>query len=159
MWAYFTRMQTQISSLNSTCHISGHILNMHVQYGALTWQRENPFGGSAICLACKVCCKNWNMDCESILVHLNIPSLQQRKLQLKANMMYQFVHGVSYIYSFIPPPTMTHVIVLISLFPMLEQMLINIPSSHTLCFWNSLPPTVAQAQSSSVIKKFIEFYV
>ena len=78
-------------------------------------------------------------------------------------MMYQFVHGESYslriFYSFIPPPTMTHVIVLISLFRMLEQMLIIIPSFHTLRFWNSLPPTVAQAPSSSVFKRLVEFYI
>ena len=37
------------------------------------------------------------MDYESMLVYLNIPSLQQRRLQLKANMMHQFVCGVSYI--------------------------------------------------------------
>jgi len=39
-------------------------------------------------LACKVCCKGWNMDYESMLGHLNIPTLQQRRLQLKASMMY-----------------------------------------------------------------------
>jgi len=37
------------------------------------------------------------MDYESMLGHLNIPTLQQRRLQLKASMMYQFVHGESYI--------------------------------------------------------------
>jgi len=47
--------------------------------------------------ACKVCCKKWNMDYESMLGHLNIPTLQQRRLQLKASMMYQFEHGDSYI--------------------------------------------------------------
>ena len=62
-------------------------------------------------------------------------------------------------YFFIPPPTMTHVIFLISLFPMLEQMLIIIPFSHTLRFWNSLPPTLAHAPSTSVFKRLIEFYV
>jgi len=62
-------------------------------------------------------------------------------------------------FSFIPPPTMTHVIALVSLFHMLEQMVIIIPSSHTLRFWNSLPPTVAQALSSLVFKRLFEFYV
>jgi len=46
---------------------------------------------------CKVCCTNWNMDYDSMLGHLNIPTLQQSRLQLKASMMYQFVHGDSYI--------------------------------------------------------------
>jgi len=32
-----------------------------------------------------------------MLGHLNILTLQQRRLQLKASMMYQFVHGDSYI--------------------------------------------------------------
>jgi len=42
---------------------------------------------------------------------------------------------------------------------MLEQMVIIIPSSRTLRFCNSLPPTVAQAPISLVFKKRIEFYV
>ena len=42
---------------------------------------------------------------------------------------------------------------------MLEQMLIIIPFSHTLRFWNSLPPTLAHAPSTSVFKGLIEFYV
>ena len=56
---------------------------------------------------------------------------------------------------------MTHVIVLIflDLFCMLEQMIIIILSSHTLRFWNSLNPTVAQAPSSLVFKKLTEIYV
>ena len=85
--------------------------------GPLPGKRESPSEGST--KQQSICCKNWNMDYESMLVHLNIPSLQQRRLQLKANMMYQFVHGVSYIpYSFIPPPAMAHVI--FSYFSMLE---------------------------------------
>ena len=64
--------------------------------GPLPGKRENPSGGSAK-FACKVSYKNWSIDYESMLVHVNIPSLQQRRLQLKANMMYQFVHSVSYI--------------------------------------------------------------
>ena len=39
--------------------------------------------------ACKICCKSWFMDYESMLTYLDIPSLQQRQLQLKANMMYR----------------------------------------------------------------------
>jgi len=78
-------------------------------------------------------------------------------------MMYQFVHGDSYIPEDVlllhPPPTMTHVIVLISPFRMPEQMVIIVPSSHALHFWNSLPPTVAQALSSLVFKRLIEFYI
>jgi len=35
------------------------------------------------------------MDYESMLGHLN--KNQQRRLQLKASMLYQFVHGESYI--------------------------------------------------------------
>ena len=76
--------------------------------GPLPGKREDPSGGSAK-FACKVCCKNWNMDYESMLGHLNIPTLQQRRLQLKASMMYQFVHGDSYIPEDVlllhPPPT------------------------------------------------------
>jgi len=32
-----------------------------------------------------------------MLGHLNIPTLQQRRIQLKASMMYKFVHSDSYI--------------------------------------------------------------
>ena len=109
---------------------------MHAQYGTLTWQKRKPFWRQCKSLLAKYAVRTgiWTIY-KSMLVHLNIPSLQQR-LQLKANMMYQFVHGVSYIPEDIlllhPPPTMTHAVVLISLFPMLEQMLIVIPSFHTL---------------------------
>ena len=95
-----------------------------------------------------------------MLVHLNIPSLQQRRLQLKANIMYQFVHGVSYIPEnilLLHPPS-NYDTLLISVFPKLEQMLIIVPS-HMLRFWNSFPPTVAHAPSSSVFKRLIEFCV
>ena len=66
-----------------------------VHVGPLPGKRENPSGGSA--KVCLQCCKNWNVDYESMLGHLNIPTLQQRRLQLKTSMMYQFVHGDSYI--------------------------------------------------------------
>jgi len=57
-------------------------------------------------------------------------------------------------YSFIPPPpTVIHIIVLISLLHMLEQLIIIIPSSHTLRYISGTHlPTVAQAPSSSVFK-------
>ena len=119
----------------------------HLEYACTVWdpylakERTLLEGGQKF--ACKVCCKSWNMDYESMLGHLNIPTLQQRRLQLKASMTYQFVHGESYILKIlyillIPPPTMTLIIVLISLFRMLEQMLIIIPSSHT-CYVSGTP--------------------
>ena len=88
--------------------IRPHILNMHAQYWILTWQRENLEAVQKT--FCKVCCRNWNMDYGSVLGHLNIPTVQQRRLQLKASMMYQFLHSDSYIPSLkmfysIPPPT------------------------------------------------------
>ena len=71
--------------------------------------------------------------------------------------MYQFVQGERYIPEdilLLHPPS-NYDTRNCSYFRMLEQMLIIIPSSHTLHFWNSLPPTVAQAQSSSVFKRLI----
>ena len=53
----------------------------------------------------------------------------------------------------------THNLSYFSAPPMLEQMLIIIPFSHMLRFWNSLPPTVTHAPRSSVFKRLIEFYV
>ena len=68
------------------------MLNMRAQCGTLIWLKREPFWRE-----CKSCCNSWNMDYESMLGHLNIPTLQQRRLQLKASMMCQFVHGESYI--------------------------------------------------------------
>jgi len=120
-------MQTLTPSVFSNCHASDHIFNMHAQCGTLTWIKREPFWRQ--CKSLPVCCKNWNIDYESMLSHLNIPTLQQRRLQLKASMMCQFVHSDSYIPEDVlllhPSPTMTHVIVLISLFRIayiLEQM-------------------------------------
>jgi len=85
-------MQTQTPSINSTCYASDHILNMHVQCGTLTRQIRKLFWRQ-----CKVCCMNWNVDYESMLGHMSIPTSQQRRIQLKASMMDEFVHGDSYI--------------------------------------------------------------
>ena len=66
-------------------------------------QGDNPSGERA-----KVCCRTWHMDYERMLVYLDIPSLQQRRLQIKSNMMCQFVHGGSYIPEGLllsPPPS------------------------------------------------------
>ena len=124
-------MQTQTPFVNSTCHVSGHVLNMHARY---VGKLENPSGGSANVYLQSMRTGMWTMRlCWLICINLCMVSAISPKI----------------FYSFIPPPTMTHVH-LISLFPMLEQMLINIPSSHAnvLHFWNSLPATPAQAPSS-----------
>ena len=73
----------------------------HLEYACSVWDpylsKERSLLEDVQTFACKVCCKNWHMGYESMLTHLNIPSLQQRRLQLKANMMHQFVHGTSYV--------------------------------------------------------------
>ena len=84
---------------DTLCQFHLLCIRPHLKYvcGTLTCKRENPSGGSAkVCLQ-SICCKNWNMDYESMLGHLNIPKLQQRRLQLKASKMYRFVHCDSYI--------------------------------------------------------------
>ena len=74
-------------------------------------------------------------------------------------MMYQFVHGISYISEdilLLHPP---------SNYDTRNRSYFSVPArtnayySHMLRFWNSLPPTVAHAPSSFVFKRLIEFYV
>jgi len=56
----------------------------HLEYACTVWdpyfakEKTLLHGGSA--KVCLQCCKNWNMDYESMLGHLNIPTLQQRRL-------------------------------------------------------------------------------
>ena len=78
--------------------------------------------------------------------------------------MYQFVHGESYIPEdilLLHPP---------SNYDTRNCSYFSVPYArtnayyysffpHMLRFWNSLPPTVAQALSSSAFKRLIEFYV
>ena len=140
----------------------------HLEYACTVWDpylaKEKALLEAVQKFACKVCCKNWNMDYESMLAHLNIPSLQQRRLQLKANMMHQFVHGISYIPEdilLLHPP---------SNYDTRNISYFSVPYArtnayyysffpHMLRFWNSLPPTLAHAPSTSVFKRLIEFYV
>ena len=102
----------------------------HLEYTFADWDpyltKERSLLEEVQKFACKVCCKNWHMDYESMLTYLNIPSLQQRRLQLKANMMLslcmelatsQMVHFV-----LVPPQDMTLETVLIFLYLLLEQM-------------------------------------
>ena len=130
----------------------------HLEYACTVWDtyqaKEKTLLEAVQKFACKVCCKNWNVDNENMLGHLNIPTLQQKRLQLKASMMYQFVHGDSYIPEdvlLLHPPS-NHDTRNFSYFSVPCSSII--PSSHTLCFWNSLPPTVAQAPSSLVFETY-----
>jgi len=79
-------------------------------------------------------------------------------------MMYQFVHGESYI------PEDVLLLHLPSNYDTRNCSYLSVPYvrtngyhysffPHLLCFWNPLPPTVAQTPSSSVFKRLIEFYV
>ena len=118
-------------------------IRSHLEYACTVWDpylaKEKALLEAVQKFACKVCCKNWNMDHESMLAHLNIPSLQQRRLQLKAHMMHQFVHGVSYIPEdilLLHPPS-NYDTRNISYFSVPYARII-IPFSHTLRFWNSL---------------------
>ena len=104
--------------------------------------------------ACKVCCKNWHMDYESMLTHLNILSLQQRRLQLKANMIHQFVHGTQLVhFVLVPPQDMTLEPVLIFLYPLARtNAYYHSFFRHMSRFWNSLPPYIVEAPSNLALK-------
>ena len=73
----------------------------HLEYACTVWDphlaKEITLLENVQKFACKICCKSWLMDYDSMLVYLDIPSLQQRRLQLKANLMYQFVNKDSFI--------------------------------------------------------------
>ena len=83
-----TTMQTQTPSVNLSC------IRPHLEYACTVWDphltKDITLPENAQKFACKICCKSWVMDYESMLTYLDIPSLQQRRLQLKANMMYQY---------------------------------------------------------------------
>ena len=125
-------MQTQTPSVSSTCHVLGHTLNTHVQYGTPTSLKDITLLENVQKFASKICCKSWVMDYESMLSYLGIPSLQQRRLQLKANMMCTVaVLSLKVYYFHIPPPTTICVPFPISLYHMPEQTLTIIPFSLT----------------------------
>ena len=73
----------------------------HLEYACTVWDphlaKEITLLENVQKFACKICCKSWLMDYDCMLAYLDIPSLQQRRLQLKANLMYQFVHKDSFI--------------------------------------------------------------
>ena len=107
--------------------------------------------------ACKICCKSWLMDYDSMLAYLDIPSLQQRRLQLKANLMYQFVHTVLSLrvyYFLIPPP------INFSYFTVpyaRTNAYYNNFFPHMLRIWNSLPISVVCAPSSLMLKVILSY--
>ena len=123
---------------NTLCQFYLSCIRPHLEYACTVW---DPHLTKDILLenvqkfACKICCKSWLMDYESMLTYLDIPSLQQRRLQLKANRMYQFVHGGSFILitSTSPPPTTICGPFPISLYHLPEQTLTIIPFFLT-CF-------------------------
>ena len=129
----------------------------HLEYACTVW---DPHPTKDITLlenvqkfACKICCKSWLMDYESMLTYLDIPSLQQRRLQLKANRMYQFVHGGSFILITSTPPS-NYDMRTFSYFTVPFARTITYYNSffpHMLHFWNSLPTSVVCAPSSYIV--------
>ena len=111
----------------------------HLEYACTVWDphlaKEITLLENVQKFACKICCKSWLMDYDSMLAYLDIPSLQQRRLQLKANLMYQFVHKDSFIPDGLllshPPPITICEPFPISLYLMPEQMLTIILFFHT----------------------------
>ena len=95
------------------------------------------------------------MDYESMLTYLDIPSLQQRRLQLKANMMYQFVHGGSFIPEglLLPHPPSNYNMRTFSYFTVpyaRTNTYYNPFFPHMHRFWNSLPTSVVCGPSSLI---------
>ena len=93
--------------------------------------------------------------------------MQQRRLQLKANMMYQFVHGVRNIPEDIlllhPPSNYDTCNCSYFQFPMLEQMLI-IVTIQALSDWFYLPcgqktaPDLSRTLLSSIVSVIFPCY-
>jgi len=82
-------------NVDTLCQFYLSCIRPHLEYACTVWDpylaKERTLLEAVQKFTCKVCCKSWNMDYESMLGHLNIPTSQQRRLQLKARMMDQFV--------------------------------------------------------------------
>ena len=99
-----------------------------------------------------------------MLVYLHIPSLQQRRLQLKANLMYQFVNKDSFIPEglLLSHPPSNYNMRTISYFTVpyaRTNAYYNSFFPHMLRIWNSLPISVVCAPSSLMFKKVILSYI
>ena len=95
-----------------------------------------------------------------MLAYLDIPSLQQRSLQLKANLMYQFVHKDSFIPEglLLSHPPSNYNMRNFSYFTVpyaRTNAYYNFFFPHMLRIWNSLPISVVCAPSSLMFKKVI----
>ena len=161
------RMRTQTPSVSSTCHVSGHILNTH-EYACTVWDphlaKEITLLENVQKFACKICCKSWLMDYDSMLAYLDIPSLQQRRLRLKANLMYQFVHKDSFIPEglLLSHPPSNYNMQNFSYFTVpyaRTNAYYNSFFPHMLRIWNSLPISVVCAPRSLMFKKVILLYI
>ena len=89
------------ANLNTLRQFYLSCIRPHLEYACTVW---DPYITKDIMLlenvqkfACKVICKSWSMDYNSMLAYLDIPSLKQRRLHLKTIMMFKFVHRSSYI--------------------------------------------------------------
>ena len=140
----------------------------HLEYACTVWDphlaKEITLLENVQKFACKICCKSWLMDYDSMLAYLDIPSLQQRRLQLKANLMYQFVHKDSFIPEglLLSHPPSNYNMRTISYFTVpyaRTNAYYNSFFPHMLCIWNSLPISVVCAPSSLMFKKVILSYI
>ena len=156
------------ANLNTLRQFYLSCIRPHLEYACTVW---DPYITKDIMLlenvqkfACKVICKSWSMDYNSMLAYLDIPSLKQRRLHLKTIMMFKFVHRSSYIpvgYLLPNPP---------SNYNMRNLTYFTVPYArtnayynsffpHMLRIWNRLPLTVVCAPSSFVFKKVILSFI
>ena len=140
----------------------------HLEYACTVWDphlaKEITLLENVQKFACKICCKSWLMDYDSMLAYLDIPSLQQRRLQLKANLMYQFVHKDSFIPEglLLSHPPSNYNMQTISYFTVpyaRTNAYYNSFFPHMLRIWNSLPISVVCAPSSLMFEKVILSYI
>ena len=102
--------------------------------------------------------EDWfHLGYEELLTNFNMPTLADRRLQLKLCTMYKIIHGLTYFPSvFVPRNTRTHIDspLFIQPFARTNSYLYSfIP--HSISLWNSLPSNITTACSVSVFRTLL----
>ena len=137
------------------------LIRPHLEYGCPVWDpyllKDRKILENVQKFGLRICSKQWDLGYEELLTNFNMPTLADRRLQLKLCTMYKIIHGLTYFPSvFVPRNTRTHIDspLFIQPFARTNSYLYSfIP--HSISLWNSLPSNITTACSVSVFRTLL----
>ena len=139
------------------------LIRPHLEYACPVWDphtlKDKELLEDVQKFAFRMATKQWDSGYQDLLDIMNVPSLADRRLQLRLSLLYKIVHGMCYFPSDILCPRTNyshrtnHSLVIDQ--PNARTLYSFVP--HTISAWNSLHQQHVTAPSVSAFKHYFNF--